>query len=199
MSDRTIYRDIATLIGQGAPIDGEAGIGYVLRPGFVLPPLMFSDDEIEALVFGLRLAAARGDDPLAAAATDTLAKITAVLPPRLRDAANDVGLIAGAAPDKAPSGANLTEIRRLIRAERKLRITYADAGGKRSRRTIWPIAVAFFEQVQVVAAWCESRKDYRHFRTDRILAMEPTDERYPRHRRALLADWRKRENVPDPI
>ena len=98
-SKRTIYRDIATLIGQGAPIEGEAGVGYILRPGFVLPPLMFSDDEIEALVFGLRWSAARGDDPLAAAAKDALAKITAGLPGRLRDAATDVGLLVAGGSD----------------------------------------------------------------------------------------------------
>lgn len=199
VSERTIYRDIATLIGQGAPIEGEAGVGYILRPGFVLPPLMFSDDEIEALVFGLRWSAARGDDPLAAAAKDALAKITAGLPDRLRDAATDVGLLVAGGSDDPATSAKLSEIRGMIRAERKARITYADAGGKESRRIIWPIALAFFDNARVVAAWCETRKDFRHFRADRIRALEATDERYPRRRGVLLAEWRKQEKVPDSI
>lgn len=95
VSERTIYRDVATLIGQGAPIEGEAGLGYVLRPGFTLPPLMFGDEEIEALVLGLRWVADRGDETLGAAAENALAKIAAVLPENLREAFGDAGLMAG--------------------------------------------------------------------------------------------------------
>lgn len=198
VSERTIYRDIATLVGQGAAIDGEAGLGYVLRPGFMLPPLMFGDDEIEALVLGLRLVALRADAPLATAAADVLAKVTAVLPPALRDKAENAALIAGAtrAP---PVTTDVALLRRTIRAECKLRISYADAEGKGTERTIWPIAIAFFDKAQVVAAWCETRQDFRHFRTDRILNALPMEERYPRRRTVLVTEWRKRESIPEQI
>src|SRR5947208_3487229 len=95
VSLRTLYRDIQTLIGQGAAIDGEAGVGYVLRPGFVLPPLMFSDEEIEALVLGSRWVAQRTDEPLARAAANAIAKVAAVLPDDLRDSIEHNGLLAG--------------------------------------------------------------------------------------------------------
>ncbi|MBI3711033.1 MAG: YafY family transcriptional regulator [Proteobacteria bacterium] len=199
VSERTIYRDIATLVGQGAPIEGEAGLGYVLRPGFTLPPLMFGDDEIEALVLGLRWVEDRGDGPLGAAAANALAKIAAVLPAELRDKAGDTGLLVGPGEPIAATQADLSELRRVIRAERKLRISYADAEGRRTERTIWPFALGFFDRVRVIAAWCETRQDFRHFRADRIIKAKPTGERYPRRRRALLAEWRKREGVPEQI
>lgn len=199
VSERTVYRDIATLVGQGAAIDGEAGLGYVLRPGFLLPPLMFGDDEIEALVLGLRWVADRGDGDLGAAAADALAKISAVLPADLRDRTEDMGLVVGPGAAVAAGAADLASLRRAIRAERKLRITYADATGRHSARTIWPFALAFFDRVRVVAAWCETRRDFRHFRTDRIAAAEVMGERYPRRRRALISEWRKRESISEQI
>lgn len=199
VSERTIYRDIATLIGQGAPIDGEAGLGYILRPGFMLPPLMFSDDEVEALVLGLRWVQQRGDGALGAAAADALAKITAVLPPELGDKAGDAGLLIGPGEPIATGLADLSELRRTIRVERKLRISYADVEGRFTERTIWPFALAYFDRVRMVAAWCETRRDFRHFRTDRIVNARPTGERYPRRRRVLLAEWRKRQDIPEQI
>lgn len=193
VSERTIYRDIATLVGQGAAIEGEAGLGYVLRPGFVLPPLMFSDEEIEALVLGLRFVALRGDASLRVAAADVLAKVTDVLPAALREKADDSGLLA--APMAPAPLADLSELRRAIRIERRLHIAYADADGRASTRTIWPIALAYFERTRILAAWCETRQDFRHFRTDRILRADLGNETYPRRRRVLLAEWRQREGL----
>jgi len=194
VSLRTVYRDIQTLIGQGAAIDGEAGIGFVLRPGFVLPPLMFTDEEIEALVLGLSFVAQRTDAPLERAAMDALAKIAAVLPDDLRDKIEGIGLIA------APSepDIDLAPIRAAIRAEEKLILDYADRAGARTRRTVWPIALGFFDRARVLAAWCELRQDFRHFRTDRIHALRPTGKRYPQRRRMLMQQWRAIAGVEAP-
>jgi len=197
VSERTIYRDVATLVGQGAPIEGAAGLGYVLRPGFLLPPLMFGDDEIEALVLGLRWVVQRGDDPLGAAAADALAKITAVLPAAARELADHTGLLVGPGGPPVSTGIDLANLRRAIRAEHKLRVSYCDRIGNRTERMIWPFALGFFDESQVIAAWCETRQDFRHFRTDRILGAETTGERYPRRRRTLLAEWRAREGIPE--
>jgi predicted DNA-binding transcriptional regulator YafY len=195
VSVRTLYRDIRTLIGQGAPIDGEAGLGYVLRPGFLLPPLMFSEEEIEALVLGARWVAQNGDRSLAIAARDALAKIADVAPAPLRDRAESSGLIA--APRASEKLEALSLLRQAIRNERKLRFSYVDGEATRSERIVWPFALAFFERVRVVAAWCELRQDFRHFRLDRIATPVLLDERYPRRRQILLSEWRKKEGIPD--
>jgi predicted DNA-binding transcriptional regulator YafY len=159
---------------------------------------MFGDEEIEALVLGLRWVEQQGDHPLGRAAADALAKITAVLPVELRDRVGESGLLAGPGEQLAAS-IELAELRRWVRAERRVRISYEDAGGRRSERTIWPFALAFFDRARIVVAWCESRQDFRHFRADRIVSAEATGERYPRRRRALLAEWRKREDIPEAI
>ena len=196
VSLRTLYRDIDTLKTQGAGIDGEPGVGYVLRPGFMLPPLMFSEDEIEALVLGGRWVAARTDEPLGKAARNAIAKIAAVLPDDLKRSFDTSTLLIG--PDRrvAAGDAELPTLRQAIRAERKLRITYAGADDKATRRTIWPFALGFFERVRVVVAWCEMRRDFRHFRTDRICKLQLTESRYPRRRMALLKEWRALEKIP---
>lgn len=192
VSLRTLYRDIATLQGQGADIVGEAGLGYVLRPGFLLPPLMFSEDEVEALVLGARWVARRGDPPLAAAASDVLAKIAAVLPPARRDELETTGLLVG--PGGA-DGADMSLIRRAIRLERKVAIGYSDLSGASSHRTIWPIALTHFDRARVVVAWCEVREDFRHFRADRVTAITPLDARYPKRRAALIRAWKAAHGI----
>lgn len=198
VSLRTLYRDIATLQAQGARIDGEPGVGYVLRPGFLLPPLMFSEEEIEALVLGARFVARRGDERLGAAARNVLAKISAVLPPDLRDDLDDTGLLVGPGEPVAAGDAELPLIRQAIRGERKLEIAYRDRDGSESRRTVWPFALGFFDKVRMLAAWCELRQSYRHFRTDRIAALTLTDSRYPRRRQAMLKEWREKSGIPAP-
>ena len=195
VSVRTLYRDIQTLIAQGAPIQGEAGIGYVLRPGFLLPPLMFGDDEIEALVLGARMVMRDGDPLLARAAQDALAKIVGVLPGDLRDRVDATGLIAAPVADAGLQ--HLAALREAIRSERKVCLDYRDVDGRGSERVVWPLALAFFERVRILVAWCELRQDFRSFRTDRIANAATLDERYPQRRRALLKRWRERENVPE--
>lgn len=189
ISLRTLYRDVAALQMQGAHIDGAPGLGYVLREGFVLPPLMFSAEEIEALVLGSRWVVERGDAPLAAAARDALAKIAAVLPAAQRHDLEATALLVGPGPAPA-GGADIAAIRRAIRAERKLDVTYRDAAGSDTRRTIWPFAIGYFDRARVVAAWCELRAAIRHFRTDRIVALAAADLRYPVPRQALMRRWR---------
>jgi predicted DNA-binding transcriptional regulator YafY len=197
VSLRTLYRDIESLKAEGAHIDGEAGVGYVLRPGFMLPPLMFSEEEIEAIVLGSRWVHRRADKSLAEAAANVLAKIGAVLPKDLRDALDDSGLLVGPAETMSAGDAELPKIRQAIRRERKIAIAYRDQGGAATRRQVWPFALAFFEKVRVVVSWCELRQDYRHFRTDRIDSLTVSDKRYPRRRQALLKEWRQLQSTTD--
>lgn len=197
ISLRTLYRDIETLKAQGAHIDGEAGVGYVLRPGFMLPPLMFSEEEIEALVLGSRWVSERADGLLGKAARNVLAKIGAVLPDDLKYGIDASGLLIGPGEPIAAGDGELAAIREAIRAERKLQIDYADERGNATTRTVWPVALAFFDRVRVVVAWCELRDGYRHFRCDRITTLAPTLERYPRRRAVLLKEWRILRGVPE--
>src|SRR3954469_6631561 len=161
ISVRTLYRDIASLQAQGAHIDGEPGMGYVLRPGFMLPPLMFSEEEIEALVLGSRWVAKRSDARLGAAARNALAKITAVLPEELRDDADNSSLLVGPGEPLSAGENELPSIRQAIRNERKIAISYRDDRMRETRRTIWPFALGYFDRVRIVAAWCELRRSVR--------------------------------------
>jgi predicted DNA-binding transcriptional regulator YafY len=197
VSLRTLYRDIASLQGQGAEIEGEAGLGYVLRPGFWLPPLMLSGEEIEALVLGARWVGARTDESLAFTAHNAIAKISAVLPPSLRDDVESSTLLV---PGKMSSDAapDLATIRAAIRSERKLALAYRDGQGASTERTIWPFGVGYFEEARVVMAWCELRQGFRHFRADRIASCQTLEARYPLGRRRLLKDWRLSEGVAAP-
>jgi predicted DNA-binding transcriptional regulator YafY len=195
VSLRTLYRDIATLQAQGAHIDGAPGLGYVMKPGFDLPPLMFSIDEVEALTLGSRWVAERGDARLAAAAHDALAKIAAVLPSALRHEMDTSALLVGPADPLAADDATVTHLRQAIRHERIASIRYRDASGEDSTRTIWPFALGFFDRARVVVAWCELRQSIRHFRTDRIATLALSEQRYPRRRQALLKDWRAQEGI----
>lgn len=198
VSLRTLYRDIATLQAQGASIKGEPGLGYILHPGFMLPPLMFSEEEIEALVLGSRWVARRTDKKLRLAATNVLAKISAVLPENLRHQLEFSGLLIG--PVKTAiehDDEKEALIRHAIRREYKLQMTYVDVKGNESERLIWPLALGFFEEIHVVVAWCELRLDFRHFRTDRIAKLTQCETRYPQRRHILLKQWRKIHNIPE--
>jgi predicted DNA-binding transcriptional regulator YafY len=195
VSVRTIYRDIVTLQDQGAPIDGEPGMGYILRPGFMLPPLMFSEEEIEALVLGSRWVAAKTDARLSDAATHALAKISAVLPSDLQHRLDTTSLMVPPVNRSVADDRELWRMREAIRTGIKTRIAYIDTSGTESRRTIWPIAIGFFDQARVVVAWCEMRQDFRHFRTDRITSLELTAERIPRRKSVLLREWRLKRNI----
>jgi predicted DNA-binding transcriptional regulator YafY len=195
VSVRTIYRDVQSLIGLGAPIDGEAGLGYMLRGGFFLPPLMFDEDELEALVLGAQLVGRQGDKALAASASNALAKIAAAAPKDLRDTIATVGLWA--VPPVQPIDLPvLKPLREAIRKEHRVTIAYGDEKGAETERVIWPIALAFYEGKQTVASWCELRNAFRHFRTDRIKSLRSEGARYPKRRAVLVAEWRAEQKVP---
>jgi predicted DNA-binding transcriptional regulator YafY len=199
ISLRTLYRDIASLQAQGAAIDGEAGVGYILRPGFMLPPMMFTEDELAALVLGSQWVASRTDVTLQRAAHNALAKIAAVLPPDLRHDLDVTGVMVGPGEPISAGESGLPIIRQAIRRERKLVVDYLDLKNVATRRTIWPIALAFFDRARVVAAWCEWRQAFRHFRADRITALTLTDDRYPQRRAVLLREWRQAVGIqPTP-
>ncbi|MBB5535429.1 helix-turn-helix transcriptional regulator [Rhizobium giardinii] len=195
ISIRTLYRDIATLQAQGADIQGAPGFGYVLKPGFLMPPMMLSEEEIEALVLGARWVAARTDDELKDAARNALAKIAAVLPADLRRELETNSLLVSSARKPVVGITDLAAVREAIRQGFKLDIGYADINGRSTNRRIWPFALGYFEETRVLAAWCELREDFRHFRAERIASMIVTDIRVPQTRGHLLAEWRRVHNV----
>jgi len=197
VSLRTLYRDIASLQAQGALIEGEAGLGYILKPGFMLPPMMFSQEEIEALVLGSRWVAKMADPIRAAGAVDALQKIAAVLPVELREEIDNSTLLV-AAPRNREDKSDLAMIRKAIRAEHMLDLAYEDEKGALTERRVWPFALGFFDSVRVMVGWCELRKGFRHFRADRIVSAVLTGKRYPRRRPALLKEWRLSEGISAP-
>ncbi len=194
VTQRTVYRDIASLIANGVPIRGEAGIGYVMDEGYDLPPLMFSADELEALMLGARLVSSHGDTTLTRSANDAIAKIASVIPNNLRPVLLDAPLyvpdFGGSIVDKVDIGL----IRAAIRTSKKLHIEYEDAKSAASERTIWPIALAYHQGVRLVVAWCELRADFRHFRVDRMITLARLEQTIPERRDALFHRWWKAEN-----
>lgn len=194
VSLRTIRRDIATLQAMGADIDGAPGVGYILRPGFLLPPLSFTEEELQALVAGAQWVSRQTDDALALAAQNALAKIDGVLPPEMRRALDDDALYISHKREDT-SGLDLAQVRRAMREQRKMRIIYGDQNGAVSERTIWPIALGFIESRRFIAGWCELRGDFRLFRADRIVQVEFLDDRYSRNRRQLVKEWRAQEEL----
>ena len=168
VSERTIYRDIADLQASGVPIDGEAGVGYLLRDGFDLPPLMFTRDEVAALVAGARLVRAWGGAAMALAAEEALVKIEAVLPPDARSRAREVQIHASSWGMTDDVRARVDAIEAAVDARTRLAIAYIDAEGRASTRTIRPLGLWFWGKVWTLVAWCELREDFRMFRLDRI-------------------------------
>jgi predicted DNA-binding transcriptional regulator YafY len=173
------------------PIRGEAGIGYILEDGFDMPPLMLTADEIEAAMLGAQWVMGRGDESLTRAARDLVAKIGAVVPPHLRPLALDSTLVSPNWKRIESDTVDMARMRAAIHAQTKVRIAYGDEKGRQSERTVWPIAVSYWDTVRVVVAWCELRTSFRSFRTDRVRAADFLLERYPTPRTRLTAQWRK--------
>lgn len=193
VSIRTVYRDIIALQALGADIEGEAGVGYVLRPGFLLPPMSFSEEELQALLTGAKWVINQTDSALALAAENALAKIAAVLPAELRDKLEDDSIYVGRKPEMV-SGVDLKLIRRAIKEQFKIHITYAVNNQTVTKRTIWPIMLGFVQTQRFVAGWCELREDFRLFRIDRIQHAEFTTDRYKGRRSALVKEWRRQQD-----
>jgi predicted DNA-binding transcriptional regulator YafY len=168
VTKRTIYRDIASLQAIRIPIDGEAGVGYIMRPGFDLPPINFDIEEAEAITVGLSMIARSGDSGLKKAAASAARKLSEAAPQ------NDTLLSSSWGPSE-PTTADMSLIRTSIRQEHKLAITYTDADNQASKRRILPIAMIYYTEALVLAAWCELRVDFRHFRVDRIAECEMLD------------------------
>jgi predicted DNA-binding transcriptional regulator YafY len=190
-SKRTIYRDIATLMGQRVPIRGEAGMGYILEKGFDLPPLMLTPDEIEAAVLGAQWVAGHADTALSRAAHDLIAKIADTVPERLRPFVLEPASRARPGWRKEPDRIDMARTRTQIHEGKKITLRYRDEHGRDSERTIWPIAIGYLEAVRILAAWCELRRDFRSFRTDRVIDATYLDEKYPERRDLLRARWRR--------
>ncbi len=195
-SQRSVYRDVAALIGQRVPVRGEAGLGYVLEGGFDLPPLMLTEAEIEAAVLGAQWVIGRRDPGLARAAQDLLAKIAATVPERLRPVLLEPVTSAPEAGQIAPDRLDMARLRQWIRAGRKLGLRYRDEQGRTTERVVWPVTLAYLETVRILAAWCELRQDFRHFRTDRMVEASFLDLRYPDRPARLRARWRRQLASP---
>lgn len=186
---RTIYRDIAALQASRVPIEGAAGLGYVLRKGFDLPPLMFTADEADAIAIGVRLLRRLRDPKLEAASESVLAKLFSVVPHELQPHLVSAALYVSEGSAPAVGGIDLSQLRGAIRETRKLRIAYIDEEDRRTERTIWPLAMAYYVDVTLIGAWCELRNDFRHFRVDRILRSWVLDECFPAENGKLAAEW----------
>ena len=195
VSERTIYRDVQDLIASGVPIEGEAGVGYVLRAGFDLPPLMFKEQEIEALVLGARIVESWADKELAEAASHVIAKIEAVIPERLRSYMANTALLAPKHHYMEPITFDLAELRQALRSELKVRFRYRDIAGSASERTVRPLSLAYFGPVWLLAAWCELRTDFRTFRLDRIDGFIVMNERFRSESGKTLHDFLKRDQT----
>lgn len=178
ISERTVYRDIRDLVLSGTPIDGEAGVGYRLRPGYDLPPLMFDREEIQALVLGARIVRRFGDARLARASDSILAKVTAVLPKELEPLVADTALFVPTMSYGARSAAALEASRDALIARRKLRLAYEDEKGAATERTVRPLGVFFWGKTWTLAGWCELRSDFRDFRLDRVKRIDMLDEAF---------------------
>lgn len=195
VSERTIYRDIADLQASGVPIEGAAGVGYILRDGYDLPPLMFTRDEIVALLAGARIIRAWGGAAMARAAEEAMIKIDAVLPERMQVRQNEIEIHAFAPEMTADVRAHIDFLEAAANARKRLSVSYSDAHGRTSKRTIRPLGLWFWGKVWTLVAWCELREDFRMFRLDRIEELVETGDTFrPEPGKTLKDFYRKMED-----
>jgi predicted DNA-binding transcriptional regulator YafY len=176
VSERTVYRDVRDLILSGVPIEGEAGVGYMLRRGFDLPPLMFTRDEVEALVLGTRVVSSWADSGLGRAAEAALSRIAAALPDDLQSRLLESRLFAPGFHVRADVMERLGILREATSSRRKVWLAYADAENQRSERNVRPLGLSFFGATWMLTAWCELRDDFRNFRLDRVQQLDVLPE-----------------------
>lgn len=198
ISLRTLYRDMAELIAQRVPVRGEAGTGYVIGNDYDMPPLMLTVDELEAAVLGAAWVAQRGDDALARGARDLVAKLSAAVPDHLRTVILDSALKPMSFQPREIDGFDVASIRAAIRDRKKVAIQYSDGDGQPSERIIWPILIAYMQEIRIVAAYCELRNDFRHFRTDRMSAGVILDAKVPEPLRSLRNRWEQSQRNGNP-
>ncbi|SUC34197.1 YafY family protein [Providencia rustigianii] len=191
VSVRSIYRDIESLRDQGAEITGEAGIGYQLKSGLLLPPLMFDENELEALILGLRWVQSNADEELKNSAIRAINKINSVVAKESQAILNRNTLFAPTTHFESINNEIAKDLRFSLREERKAKMDYSDIKGKASSRVIWPIAIGYMKETQVLAAWCELRQSYRHFRLDRIQSYTVLSDALPYPKSYLLARWKQ--------
>ena len=199
VSERTVYRDVSDRVASGVPLDGEAGVGYRLKSGFDVPPLMFTRDEIEALVLGTRVVRAWGGPQLGRAADHALAKIEAVLPDGRRGTARRARLFAVDYFIPPEAGANLDVLRGAIEERRRVRFDYTRADGAASSRDALPLGLFYWGRTWTLGAWCELRDGYRSFRVDRMRAIEVRDERFAESEAVSLAGYLRQYGAEDAL
>jgi predicted DNA-binding transcriptional regulator YafY len=189
VSKRTVYRDVSDLMSQRVPIEGEAGFGYLLSPAFDMPPLMLTPDEIEAVVLGAQWVAGHSDKVLANAARDVVGKIAAGVPEHLQTFILEPSVGTKPPSGQAAASIDMSELRAAIRSGLKLRLHYRSEAGEETERIVWPVLLGFAETSRVLVAWCELRRAFRHFRTDRIREAEALAERNGLRRGELRRRW----------
>lgn len=201
VSERTVYRDIRDLVISGVPIDGEAGVGYTLRRGFDLPPLMFTNDELAALVLGARVVASWGDAELARSAQKAIERVEAAVPLALRERVSQTPMFAPGF--HVPPGVvdRLSDLRRAVDARSKVWMAYTTPAGEHSERVVWPLGLFFWGRTWTLTAWCELRNDFRDFRLDRVNDLRVLEELYPVEAGRTLEDFFRKmeaEEATDP-
>lgn len=201
VSKRTVYRDVADLVGQRVPIEGEVGLGYLLAAGYDMPPLMLAPDELEAVVLGAQWVAGHSDMALANAARDVVAKIAAVVPEHLRLFVVEPSVGVRPTDGRPVEHVDAALLRSAIRNGVKLRLRYRSEVSGETERTVWPVILGYAEASRLLVAWCELRQGFRHFRTDRIIAAEMLEESVglrPGELRRRWQRWREEQVQPSP-
>lgn len=191
ISLRTLYRDMAELTAQRVPVTGEAGTGYVLGEGYDMPPLMLTSDELEAAALGAAWVASQADTSLARAARDLVSKLSDAIPQELRPVVLDASSRPISTQPKIQERFDGYILRQAIRERSRLQLSYQDQNEEVTDRVIWPILIAYLDANRYIVAWCETRQDYRHFRTDRVQELIVLEGKYPARRAVLIKGWEK--------
>lgn len=191
ISIRTLYRDIAILRSQGAQIEGEAGVGYMLKTSFFIPPMMFTESEIYALILGSKWVSQYGDISLSKSANSALDKIFMVLPQEIKNIIDTISLRVGPPAPESFTQEDLTDLRQAILNKNKIELIYRSTHNIQSQRIIWPFAIGYFTDKRILVGWCEKQNNYRHFRTDQIISIKILNEYYNKPKTELFNEWRE--------